>query len=1094
VATLTEGVAAGEPAPRKVLVLGSGPIVIGQAAEFDYAGTQACRSLREEGVEVVLVNSNPATIMTDEETADRVYLEPLTVASVERIIARERPDSLLAGLGGQTALNLAVALADQGVLREYGVRILGTPLEAIRDAEDRDRFKRRMVALGEPVPPSRTVNSVEEAAAFAQEIGLPLVVRPAFTLGGTGGGIATTQEELEQVVARGLRASPITQVLVEQALMGWRELEYEVMRDRAGTCICVCNMENLDPMGVHTGDSIVVAPSQTLTDKEHQQLRSAALRIISALGIEGGCNVQFALAPDSFQYYVIEVNPRVSRSSALASKATGYPIARVAAKVALGRSLSDITNQVTGKTCAAFEPSLDYCVVKIPRWPFDKFPHGDRRLGTQMKSTGEAMAIGRNFQEAISKALRSLEQGAPDESALRLARERLELPTDLRLPAILESLSRGMDPKVVAARTGYPAWFCDRLQELVELEAELGAAGPELAPDLLRRAKRSGIPDRRIAQLTGRGDPAMVSEQRRAAGINPTFKCVDTCAAEFAAATPYFYSCYEQADEQEAHGGAAVVLGSGPIRIGQGIEFDYCSVQAAAALQRRGLEAVMINSNPETVSTDFDCSSRLYFEPVDLESVLEVCRVERPQGVVVQFGGQTAINLASQLAAVHIPLLGSPSRAIAMAEDRGQFEALLQELDIARPPGATTRDPDQAVAIAQTVGFPVLVRPSYVLGGRAMDVTHSEEELRLYLSDALRASGEAGGEVLVDKYILGLEVEVDAICDGTEVVIPGIMEHVERAGVHSGDSMAVFPPQRLQPEVIAQLADITRRLALRTGTVGLINVQYVVHRGRVLVIEVNPRSSRTVPFLSKVTGVPMVAAAVGAMLGHPLASQGLTLGLNQAPALVAVKAPVFSSRKLDLVDTVLGPEMTSTGEVIGCDTTLPAALEKAFEAALGHLPTHGSALVSIADQDKPEGLAVAARLAELGFHLYATPGTAAALRQAGVTVAEVQKLHAGHPDVVDVTVGGQVNLVINTISRVATDEMGTVDGPAGARRPVRDGFRIRQAAVQRGIPCLTSMDTAAALVRALENARQGLVPETRTIDEYRLAAADAKVV
>ena len=1094
VATLTEGVAAGEPAPRKVLVLGSGPIVIGQAAEFDYAGTQACRSLREDGVEVVLVNSNPATIMTDEETADRVYLEPLTVASVERIIARERPDSLLAGLGGQTALNLAVALADQGVLREYGVRILGTPLEAIRDAEDRDRFKRRMVALGEPVPPSRTVNSVEEAAAFAQEIGLPLVVRPAFTLGGTGGGIATTQEELEQVVARGLRASPITQVLVEQALMGWRELEYEVMRDRAGTCICVCNMENLDPMGVHTGDSIVVAPSQTLTDKEHQQLRSAALRIISALGIEGGCNVQFALAPDSFHYYVIEVNPRVSRSSALASKATGYPIARVAAKVALGRSLSDITNQVTGKTCAAFEPSLDYCVVKIPRWPFDKFPHGDRRLGTQMKSTGEAMAIGRNFQEAISKALRSLEQGAPDESALRLARERLELPTDLRLPAILESLSRGMDPKVVAARTGYPAWFCDRLQELVELEAELGAAGPELAPDLLRRAKRSGIPDRRIAQLTGWGDPAMVSEQRRAAGINPTFKCVDTCAAEFAAATPYFYSCYEQADEQEAHGGAAVVLGSGPIRIGQGIEFDYCSVQAAAALQRRGLEAVMINSNPETVSTDFDCSSRLYFEPVDLESVLEVCRVERPQGVVVQFGGQTAINLASQLAAAQVPLLGSPSRAIAMAEDRGQFEALLQELDIARPPGATTRDPDQAVAIARAVGFPVLVRPSYVLGGRAMDVTHSEEELRLYLSDALRASGEAGGEVLVDKYILGLEVEVDAICDGTEVVIPGIMEHVERAGVHSGDSMAVFPPQRLQPEVIAQLADITRRLALRTGTVGLINVQYVVHRGRVLVIEVNPRSSRTVPFLSKVTGVPMVAAAVGAMLGHPLESQGLTLGLNQPPALVAVKAPVFSSRKLDLVDTVLGPEMTSTGEVIGCDTTLPAALEKAFEAALGHLPTHGSALVSIADQDKPEGLAVAARLAELGFHLYATSGTAAALRQAGVTVAEVQKLHAGHPDVVDVTVGGQVNLVINTISRVATDEMGTMDGQIGARRPVRDGFRIRQAAVQRGIPCLTSLDTAAALVRALENARQGLVPETRTIDEYRLAAADAKFV
>ncbi len=1077
-----------EPAPRKVLVLGSGPIVIGQAAEFDYAGTQACRSLREEGVEVVLVNSNPATIMTDEETADRVYLEPLTVASVERIIAREKPDSLLAGLGGQTALNLAVALADEGVLAKHGVRILGTPLEAIRDAEDRDRFKRRMVAIGEPVPPSRTVNSVAEAAAFAEEVGLPLVVRPAFTLGGTGGGIATTMEELEQVVARGLRASPITQVLVEQALMGWRELEYEVMRDRTGTCICVCNMENLDPMGVHTGDSIVVAPSQTLTDKEHQQLRSAALRIISALGIEGGCNVQFALAPDSFRYHVIEVNPRVSRSSALASKATGYPIARVAAKIALGRRLSDISNQVTGKTCAAFEPSLDYCVVKIPRWPFDKFPHGDRRLGTQMKSTGEAMAIGRNFQEAISKALRSLEQGAPEESALRLAKERLEVATDLRLPAVLENLRQGMEPQVVAGRTGYPAWFCDRLQELVALEQELGADGSRPRDGILREAKRAGISDRRIAELTGLAGPAEVRELRRAAGISPTFKCVDTCAAEFAAATPYFYSCYEQADEQCAPGGAAVVLGSGPIRIGQGIEFDYCSVQAAAALQRQGLEAVMINSNPETVSTDFDCSSRLYFEPVDLESVLEICRVERPQGVVVQFGGQTAINLASQLAAADIPLLGSPSRAITMAEDRGQFEALLQELQIARPPGATTRDPERAVAIAREVGFPVLVRPSYVLGGRAMDVTHSEDELRIYLTDALRASGDAGGEVLIDKYILGLEVEVDAICDGSEVVIPGIMEHVERAGVHSGDSMAVFPPQRLEPDVIAQLTDITRRLALRTGTVGLINVQYVIHRGRVLVIEVNPRSSRTVPFLSKVTGVPMVAAAVRAMLGQSLATQGLTLGLNKPPSLVAVKAPVFSSRKLDLVDTVLGPEMTSTGEVIGLDRTLPAALEKAFEAALGQLPARGGALVSIADQDKPEGLAVAARLAELGFHLYATVGTATALRQAGVSVVEVHKLHAGHPDVIDVTVGGQVNLVINTISRVTTDEMAEADGSAAARRPVRDGFRIRQAAVQRGIPCLTSMDTAAALVRALENSRRGLVPETRTIDEHRDAA------
>ncbi len=1073
------------PTPRKVLVLGSGPIVIGQAAEFDYAGTQACRSLREEGVEVVLVNSNPATIMTDEETADRVYLEPLTVESVERIIARERPDSILAGLGGQTALNLAVELADKGVLDRHDVRILGTPLEAIRDAEDRDRFKRRMVALGEPVPPSRTVNSVAEATAFAEEVGLPLVVRPAFTLGGTGGGIATSQEELERVVASGLRASPITQVLVEQALMGWRELEYEVMRDRQGTCICVCNMENLDPMGVHTGDSIVVAPSQTLTDKEHQQLRSAALRIISALGIEGGCNVQFALAPDSFSYFVIEVNPRVSRSSALASKATGYPIARIAAKIALGLPLSEIPNQVTGKTCSAFEPSLDYCVVKIPRWPFDKFPHGDRRLGTQMKSTGEAMAIGRNFLEALNKALRSLEQGHPPEAALRLAQDRLELPTDLRLPAVLEALRAGMPAKTVSARTGYPAWFCDRLEEISELEREVAAAGTEPSPDLLLRAKRAGISDRDIATLSGLGGWEEVAELRRRHGLRSVFKCVDTCAAEFDAETPYFYSCYEVENEQRAKPGAAVVLGSGPIRIAQGIEFDYCSVQAASALRRHGLEAVMINSNPETVSTDFDCSSRLYFEPVDLEAVLEICNQELPTGVVVQFGGQTAINLAAQLDRAGIPLLGSPSKSIELAEDRAQFDAMLEELRVARPPGATTRDPDRAVAIAEAVGYPVLVRPSFVLGGRAMDVTHSEQELRAYLTDALAASGDAGGEVLVDKYILGLEVEVDAICDGQEVLIPGIMEHVERAGVHSGDSMAVFPPQRLHDDVISKLAEITTQLALRTGTVGLINVQYVVHRGQVLVIEVNPRSSRTVPFLSKVTGVLMVEAAVGCMLGDPLRAQGLEPGLRPSPPLVAVKAPVFSSRKLELVDTVLGPEMSSTGEVIGVDTSLPAALEKAFEAALGTLPTHGGALVSIADQDKPEGLAVAARLAELGFRLYATTGTAAALAQAGVSVTEVRKLNQGHPDVVDVTVGGHVGLVINTISRVATDEAPHADGAQPGRRPVRDGFRIRQAAVQRGIPCLTSLDTAAALVRALENSRRGVLPTTRTIGEHR---------
>ncbi|MHB1525665.1 MAG: carbamoyl-phosphate synthase large subunit [Candidatus Dormibacteria bacterium] len=1077
--------AAPRPRPRKVLVLGSGPIVIGQAAEFDYAGTQACHSLREEGVEVVLVNSNPATIMTDEETADRVYLEPLTVDTVERIIALERPDGLLAGLGGQTALNLAVQLDDQGILERYQVRVLGTKLEAVRDSEDRERFKRRMLAIGEPVPPSRTVGSVAEAVQFANEVGLPLVVRPAFTLGGTGGGIATSAGELEPIVARGLAASPIAQVLVEQALLGWRELEYEVMRDGDGTCICVCNMENLDPMGVHTGDSVVVAPSQTLTDKEHQQLRSAALRIISALEIEGGCNVQFALAPDSFSYFVIEVNPRVSRSSALASKATGYPIARVAAKIALGLRLREIQNQVTQRTSAAFEPSLDYCVAKIPRWPFDKFPRGDRRLGTQMKSTGEAMAIGRNFHAAISKALRSLEHGQPDETALRLATERLEQATDLRLMGVLEALRQGQPATTVARRTGYPAWFCDRLFELAALEGELERS-PGSPPEerLLRRAKQYGLSDRRIADLA-QMDAEELRAHRLRAGIRATFKCVDTCAAEFDATTPYFYSSFESEDEQRAEGGAAVVLGSGPIRIGQGIEFDYCSVQAAAALRRQGLEAVMINSNPETVSTDFDCSTRLYFEPLDLEAVLDVCAIERPLGVVVQFGGQTAINLAPRLERLGVPLLGSPSGAIEMAEDRGQFEALLGRLGIARPPGAVTRDPDEAVAIAHRVGYPVLVRPSYVLGGRAMDVTHSEEELRHYLGEALRASGDAGGEVLIDKYILGLEVEVDAVSDGAEVLVPGVMEHIERAGVHSGDSMAVFPPHRLREEAVAELVETTTKLALETGTVGLINVQYVVHRGRVLVIEVNPRSSRTVPFLSKVTGVAMVDAAVRSMLGQSLRQQGLRPGLVPPPPLVAVKAPVFSSRKLNSVDTVLGPEMTSTGEVSGVDSTLAAALEKAFLAALGSLPHRGGALVSIADQDKPEGLEVAARLAEMGFTVYATAGTAAALRGAGVSVVEVHKLHSGRPDVVDITVDGRVQLVINTISRVATDEMLGDASSDDSSGPVRDGYRIRQVAVQMGIPCLTSLDTAAALVRALESSQVGDQTRIATIDEHR---------
>jgi len=1093
------------PAPGTVLVLGSGPIVIGQAAEFDYAGTQACRALREEGVRVVLVNSNPATIMTDDGVADRVYLEPLTVASCAAVIARERPHGLLCSLGGQTALNLAVQLEEAGVLQRHQVRVLGTPLSAVRDAEDRARFKRRMEELGEPVPPSCTVRSWEEAEAFAATTGLPLVVRPAFTLGGTGGGLARTPADYRAIVGRGLAASPIGQVLVEQALVGWRELEYEVMRDGDDTCLVVCNMENLDPMGVHTGDSLVVAPSQTLTDKEHQQLRSAALRIIRGLGIEGGCNVQFALHPRGHAYFVIEVNPRVSRSSALASKATGYPIARVAAKIAVGRRLHEIENRVTGRTTAAFEPALDYCVVKVPRWPFDKFPDGDRTLGTQMKSTGEVMAIGRSFPAAMAKALRSLEQPTPPPAADPVTEAALAVPTDQRIFLVLAALRSGMSPRRVADATGYAPWFCDRLFELVAAEravaAALAPADPEAvlvpaAARVLRQAKQAGLDDGTIGRLAGHA-PDQVAEWRRTSGIEVTYKCVDTCAAEFAAATPYFYSSFEDEDEQAAGaGGSVVVLGSGPIRIGQGIEFDCCSVQAAAALRQAGVPTVLVNSNPETVSTDFDSSNRLYFEPLDQESVAAVCRVERPRGVAVQFGGQTAVNLAGPLEARGLPLLGAPVAAIDVAEDRGQFDRLLESLGIPRPAGAATGDVAGALAIARRVGYPVLVRPSYVLGGRAMEVVHDDAGLRRHLGIALAAARgparDPGGrpEVLVDKYLLGLEVEVDAICDGVTVVIPAILEHIERAGVHSGDSMAVVPPQRLGPQLVDKIVETTRRLAIGSGARGLVNVQYVIHRGRVMVLELNPRASRTVPFLSKVTGVPMVELATRVLLGASLTELGWRDGLCPAPPLVAVKAPVFSMRKLDQVDSVLGPEMKSTGEAIGIGPELEVALEKAFTAAFGELPLSGGALVSIADADKAELLPVAARLAELGFRCYATPNTAQALREAGVSVTSVHKLGAGTPSVVDVIESGRVALVINTISGIVSDELGP-DGATRRRRPVRDGFRIRQAAVQRGIPCLTSLDTAAALVAAIARHAEGRAIEVATLAEYRAGVGAA---
>ncbi|MFI5281554.1 MAG: carbamoyl-phosphate synthase large subunit [Candidatus Dormibacterales bacterium] len=1047
------GHAASPERPRKVLILGSGPIVIGQAAEFDYAGTQACKALREEGIETVLVNSNPATIMTDEDVADRVYLEPLTVESVERVIARERPDAVLPTLGGQTALNLATELSRAGVLARYGVRALGAGIETIRKAEDRQAFKEMLEAIGEPVPISRVCESLDEVREFADGNGLPLVIRPAYTLGGTGGGFVTTDSELALIAQRGLDASPIHQVLVERSLWGWKEIEYEVMRDGADTCITVCNMENLDPMGVHTGDSIVVAPAQTLSDRDHQMLRSSAIRIIRALGIEGGCNVQFALDPKSSTYFVIEVNPRVSRSSALASKATGYPIARVAAKVAAGRRLDEIRNEITGRTFAAFEPALDYCVVKIPRWPYDKFPTADRRLGTQMASTGEVMAIERTFEAALMKAVRSLEQAPPQIEDL--SEENIDQPNDRRLFALLNALRRGADVESLATRSGIDRWFIDRMAEIVRLESE-GSA---------RELRRAGFSDSMITALRG--------ETVQAA--TPTYKLVDTCAAEFEAATPYYYSCWEDESESEAvEGRTALVVGSGPIRIGQGIEFDYCSVHGAWALREAGVRAVLVNSNPETVSTDFDTSDRLYFDPLDLDGVLGVATVEHADGALVQFGGQTAINLAEPLFEHGVAILGSSVEAIDLAEDRREFARALDAIGIPQPMGGTTTTVEEAVAIADRVGYPVLVRPSYVLGGRAMEIVRNRDELRRYMVWAIGAMPR--GTVLVDKYLQGIEVEVDAISDGESVVIPGVMQHVERAGVHSGDSYAVYPAQSLERSEIDRIVDYTIRIARHLRLRGLVNVQYVVHRGNVYVLEVNPRASRTVPFLSKVTGVPMVKLATLVMLGEKLESIGWKTGLVRPRDLVAVKAPVFSMNKLPAVDSYLGPEMKSTGEAIGIGRTLNEALGKAFAASGVRVERGGAALLTIADADKPEIFPIVSRMVELGYRLIATEGTAAALRQAGFSPQVVAKIGEEGPTVLDVITRGQVDLVINTMSNIYSE-------PEAGGPVFKDGFEIRRAAVERRIACLTSLDTASALLEAAVAAPREL--EVRTIGEWR---------
>ena len=1082
--------------PKKVLIIGSGPIVIGQAAEFDYAGTQACKAMREEGVRSVLINSNPATIMTDEDIADIVYIEPLTVDVLRRIIERERPDGLLPTLGGQTGLNLAMALHDAGILDEFNVRVLGTSIQTIRLAEDRELFKQMLASIGEPTLEGETCTTLEQAIAAGERIGgLPLVVRPAYTLGGTGGGIAGTWEEFERIVLGGLEASPISQVLVERSIVGWKEVEYEMMRDSAGNCITICNMENFDPMGVHTGDSIVVAPSQTLSDNEYQMLRTASLKIIRALGIEGACNVQLALAPrpdivpwqaetppDRPPYYVIEVNPRVSRSSALASKATGYPIARVAAKIAVGLTLDQITNAVTQKTTAAFEPALDYVVVKIPRWPFDKFSFGDRTLGTQMKATGEVMAIDRTFEAALQKAVRSLEIGRrtllwEDPAWADTALERPLTPNDERLWSLMAALRRDGDVMAIARATGIDPWFLDRLSAIVALERRLLAE--PLTPDLMRTAKRAGFSDVQIGVLADRL-PEQVRTQRLSWNIRPVYKMVDTCAAEFEAATPYFYSTYEEENEAPPlPGNRALVIGSGPIRIGQGIEFDYCSVQAARALRDAGYAAIMANSNPETVSTDFDTSDRLYFEPLDEECVRDILDNEAGDGEappsILQFGGQTAVGLAAPLHHVAMPIIGSSAEAIDLAEDRRRFENLLQNLDIPQPPGAAVTTVEDALRTAQRIGYPALVRPSYVLGGRAMEIVQNPAELIRYISVAFEAA--AGKPILIDKYLEGKEVEVDALCDGERVFVPGIMEHIERAGVHSGDSMAVYPALGLSPEEVDAVIDYTRRLGLALGVRGLMNVQYVIRPDPavpgpgVYVIEVNPRSSRTVPFLSKVTGVPMVRVAVNIMLGKTLEEQGYADGLWPNRPLVAVKAPVFSMSKLIGVDTYLGPEMKSTGEVMGVDHTLAAALAKALAASDLLLKPDGAILISIADQHKPEAIPLVHKLHQAGYRIYATEGTAAMIEALGLPVEEATKrLDQGYPNVVDVIREGRVNGVINT---------------AGSAEPgaMRDGFNIRRAATERRIPCFTSLDTARAAIDALVNGAANY--DVRPINEYR---------
>ena len=1047
------------PDIKKVLMIGSGPIIIGQAAEFDYAGTQACRSLKEEGIEVVLLNSNPATIMTDKDIADKVYIEPLTVEVVEQLILKEQPDSVLPTLGGQAGLNLAMELEERGFLKEHNVRLIGTTAETIKKAEDRQEFKDTMEKIGEPVAASKVVHTVPEGVEFTQTIGYPVVLRPAYTLGGSGGGIAHNYQELVEILENGLRLSRVGEVLVERCIAGWKEIEYEVMRDSAGNVITVCNMENIDPVGVHTGDSIVVAPSQTLGDKEYQMLRTSALNIISELKITGGCNVQFALNPDSFEYCVIEVNPRVSRSSALASKATGYPIAKVAAKIALGYTLDEIKNAITGKTYASFEPMLDYCVVKMPRLPFDKFISASRKLTTQMKATGEVMSIANNFEGGLMKAIRSLEQHVDcllsydfsnlDEDGLM---RQLEVVDDRRIWVIAEALRRGISYETIHAITKIDVWFIDKLAILVEMEQALQTQ--PLTVDLLREAKRIEFPDNVIARLTGKTEDE-IKKMRYDNGIVAAYKMVDTCAAEFAAETPYYYSVFGSENEAVETSGKkkVLVLGSGPIRIGQGIEFDFCSVHCTWAFAKEGYETIIVNNNPETVSTDFDIADKLYFEPLTPEDVENIVNLEHPDGAVVQFGGQTAIKLTESLMKMGVPILGTSAENVDRAEDRELFDEVLEKCSIPRPSGHTVFTAEEAKEAAHELGYPVLVRPSYVLGGQGMQIAINDEDVDAFIGIINRIAQDH--PILVDKYLVGKEIEVDAVCDGTDVLIPGIMEHIERAGIHSGDSISVYPAQSISAKIKRVIEDYTRKLAKELHVIGLINIQFIVSNDEVYVIEVNPRSSRTVPYISKVTGIPIVPLATKVILGHTIRELGYEPGLQPEADYFAIKMPVFSFEKIRGADISLGPEMKSTGECLGIAKTFDEALYKAFLGAGINLPKHKNMIITVKDSDKLDVIDIARRFEAIGYRIFSTRGTARALQEHGVHARMINKIEGESPNLMDLILGHKIDLVIDT--------------PSQGVEHAKDGFLIRRNAIETGVNVLTALDTAQALITSLEN-------------------------